>query len=90
MAAAHSIMSPFPLRGNLKSLFDNQLAWISGTITNMTALPVMKLFFGGLTYDLQSAAYQLGRLKCYGDKDVEIATSKEEGRDDLRLLQHKV
>jgi len=47
----------------------------TGTITNMTALPVMKLFFGGLNYELQSAAYQLGRLKCYGDKDVEIATS---------------
>jgi len=47
----------------------------TGTITNMTALPVMKLFFGGLNYDLQSAAYQLGRLKCYGDKDVDIATS---------------
>merc|ERR1711934_1066555 len=47
----------------------------TGTITNMTALPVMKLFFGGLNYDLQSAAYQLGRLKCYGDKDVEIGTS---------------
>jgi len=47
----------------------------TGTITNMTALPIMKLFFGGLNYELQSAAYQLGRLKCYGDKDVEIATS---------------
>merc|ERR1712037_793422 len=47
----------------------------TGTITNMTALPVMKLFFGGLNFELQSAAYQLGRLKCYGDKDVEIATS---------------
>ena len=47
----------------------------SGTITNMTALPLMKLFFGGLNYELQSAAYQLGRLKCYGDKDVDIATS---------------
>merc|ERR1719184_186466 len=41
----------------------------------MTALPVIKLFFGGLNYELQSAAYQLGRLKCYGDKEVEIATS---------------
>ena len=41
----------------------------------MTALPVMKLFFGGLSYELQSAAYQLGRLKCYGDKDVDLATS---------------
>ena len=48
---------------------------VLGTITNMTALPVKKLFFGGLSYELQSAAYQLGRLKCYGDKDVEIATS---------------
>ena len=41
----------------------------------MTALPVMKLFFGGLNYELQTAAHQLGRLKCYGDKDVDIATS---------------
>ena len=38
----------------------------SGTITNTTALPVMKLSFGGLTYDLESGAFQLGRLKCYG------------------------
>ena len=48
---------------------------ILGTITNTTALPVMKLFFGGLSYDLQSGSFQLGRLKCYGDKDVEEATS---------------
>merc|ERR1719204_1891409 len=47
----------------------------TGTITNMTALPVKKLFFGGLSYELESAAYQLGRLKCYGDKDVDVATS---------------
>ena len=49
--------------------------FISGTITNTTALPVMKMFFGGLSYDLESAAFKLGRLKCYGDKDIEIATS---------------
>ena len=48
---------------------------IPGTITNMTALPVMKLFFGGLNYEVQTGAFQLGRLKCYGDKAVDIATS---------------
>ena len=41
----------------------------------MTALPVMKLSFGGLNYDLQSGAFQLGRLKCYGDKDIDIGSS---------------
>ena len=55
--------------------FKRRFFYQSGTITNTTALPVMKLFFGGLNYELQSASYQLGRLKCYGDKDVEIATS---------------
>ena len=38
----------------------------SGTITNTSALPVVKLFFGGLTYDMQQANFQLGRLKCFG------------------------
>ena len=38
----------------------------SGTITNTSALPVVKLFFGGMTFDLQYGAFQLGRLKCYG------------------------
>ena len=38
----------------------------TGTITNTSALPVAKLFFGGLDYDLQAAAFKLGRLKCYG------------------------
>ena len=41
----------------------------------MTALPVMKLNFGGLTYDLQSGAFQLGRLKCYGNNEVDVGTS---------------
>ena len=39
----------------------------TGTITNTSALPVAKLFFGGLDYDLQAAAFKLGRLKCYGN-----------------------
>ena len=38
----------------------------TGIITNSTALPVQKLYFGGLNYDLQSASFLLGRLKCYG------------------------
>ena len=40
----------------------------TGTITNTSALPVAKLFFGGLDYDLQAAAFKLGRLKCYGER----------------------
>jgi len=47
----------------------------SGTITNSTALPIMKLYFGGLNYGIQYAAFLLGRLKCYGQKQVEIGTS---------------
>ena len=38
----------------------------SGTITNSSALPMVKLYFGGLTYEIQYATYTLGRLKCYG------------------------
>ena len=41
----------------------------------MTALPVMKMNFGGLNYELQSGAFQLGRLKCYGDSEVDSGTS---------------
>ena len=39
----------------------------TGTITNSSALPVVKLFFGGMNYDLQYGVFQLGRLKCYGE-----------------------
>jgi len=46
-----------------------------GIITNMTALPIMKLYFGGLSYDLQYAAFSLGPLKCFGDRPVATATS---------------
>ena len=38
----------------------------SGTITNSSALPMVKLYFGGLTYEIQYATFSLGRLKCYG------------------------
>jgi len=47
----------------------------TGTITNVTALPVKKMFFGGMTYELQSGKFKLGRLRCYGNKDVDIGTS---------------
>ena len=40
----------------------------TGTITNSSALPVVKLFFGGLDYELQLATFKLGRLKCYGKR----------------------
>merc|ERR1712126_453467 len=32
-------------------------------------------FTGGLNFDLQSAAFRLGRLQCFGNKDVDIGTS---------------
>ena len=38
----------------------------TGIITNSTALPVQKLYFGGLNFDIQLASFTLGRLKCYG------------------------
>ena len=38
----------------------------TGTITNTSALPIVTLYFGGLNYDQQYAAFSLGRLKCYG------------------------
>ena len=40
----------------------------TGTITNTSALPVVKLFFGGMNYELQYATFKLGRLKCHGKK----------------------
>merc|ERR1719342_1643682 len=47
----------------------------TGIITNSSALPITKMFFGGLNYDAQSGEFLLGRLKCYGQKAVDIATS---------------
>lgn len=46
-----------------------------GTITNITALPITKMSFGGLSYDLQYAAFTLGRLKCFGARPIAMATS---------------
>ena len=47
----------------------------TGIITNTTALPVMKLAFGGLIYKMQTGAFQLGNLQCFGKKEVDVATS---------------
>ena len=33
------------------------------------------MFFGGLIFDLQKAAFKLGRLKCYGERVIGLATS---------------
>jgi len=40
-----------------------------GTITNTTALPIVRVF-GGLQHKVQSGAFRLGRLKCYGDNEM--------------------
>ena len=42
----------------------------TGIITNTSALPVVKLFFGGMNYELQYATFKLGRLKCHGTKEL--------------------
>jgi len=47
----------------------------TGVITNSTALPVQKLFFGGLNFEMQSASFVLGRLKCFGQQQVAVGTS---------------
>ena len=41
----------------------------------MTALPVTKLNFGGLTHDNQSSAFQLGNLQCFGRVEPDSAGS---------------
>ena len=38
----------------------------SSLLTNMSALPVTKLNFGGLVHSVQSAAFRLGALQCFG------------------------
>ena len=42
-----------------------------GTITNITALPINELRFGGLLYDAQSGFHTLGKLICSGEKTEE-------------------
>ena len=63
---------PIPLTdtGTKKDVFCLQTNILKGIITNTTALPVTKLYFGGLIYDVQSGAFLLGRLKCYGKNKV--------------------
>ena len=41
----------------------------------MTALPVSKLNFGGLTFDIQSGAFRLGNLQCFGRAEPDSAGS---------------
>ena len=47
----------------------------TGLLTNMTALPVTKLNFGGLTFDIQSGAFRLGNLQCFGRAEPDSAGS---------------
>jgi hypothetical protein len=39
----------------------------SGTITNSSALPITKLYFGGINSENQDGSYMLGRFKCFGE-----------------------
>lgn len=47
----------------------------TGIITNTSALPVTKLAFGGLTYEIQEGAYKLGNMRCFGKAEVETGSS---------------
>ena len=47
----------------------------TGVITNMEDLPILSVYFGGLTYEIQQGAYTIGRLQCKGEKSYEVATS---------------
>lgn len=47
----------------------------TGIITNNTALPITKIYFGGLNYEIQSGEFSIGRLKCFGEKTFEPGTS---------------
>ena len=42
-----------------------------GVIMNSTALPIMELRFGGLTFEAQTASHTLGKLECYGKKSYD-------------------
>ena len=44
--------------------------WLSdvGTLTNMSALPVEELRFGGLIFGSQQASFVLGPMSCTGRK----------------------
>ena len=42
-----------------------------GTLTNSSALPVIELKFGGLSFDAQSGFHTLGKLSCSGKKTLE-------------------
>ena len=47
----------------------------TGLISNMSALPIISIAFGGLQFAGQQAAYKIGRLSCRGEKSYEKATS---------------
>ena len=47
----------------------------TGSITKSSALPILSVAFGGLTFEMQHASYKFGRLVCQGKKFDEIGTS---------------
>ena len=52
----------------------------TGTITNTSALPVARLFFGGLSYDMQEGAFKLGRSNVMVKKNYD-----KEGNTQIHL-----
>ena len=47
----------------------------TGTLTKASSLPIKSIAFGGLSFDIQQASYQIGRLVCKGKNKNEVGTS---------------
>jgi hypothetical protein len=67
------------LKGNTCNCDSNLPAPLfdTGVISNMSALPILSISFGGLTFDIQQGAYKIGRLSCKGEKEYAKAESCE-------------
>ena len=47
----------------------------TGSITKSSALPILSIAFGGLSFEMQQASYTIGRLACQGKNFEEVGTS---------------
>lgn len=66
------------LQCNCDASFIPELQLDSGTIDNVTALPIMGFAYGHMKYESQMALIQIGRLVCEGTKKIpknEVASS---------------
>ena len=47
----------------------------TGILTKSSSLPILSIAFGGLSFDIQQAAFKIGRLACNGKNYSEVGTS---------------